>query len=135
MVVWALRAFWLPFVQQVGSEPKRFAVVTTPKATNPNLAAQAGVFTLDRGAQKGIGFAKALEGALGATLPTFESAMMPIFGFTTPLLPFMYRFTLPHSEAGRLLRVLSLEGVSAAAVYPGHKGVADSLWERRHHRP
>jgi len=44
--------------------------------------------------------------------------------------PVMGHFRLPSSEARKLLRLLSQEGINAATIYPGYKGVADSLTER-----
>jgi hypothetical protein len=133
LVVWAMQGFWIPFVQ-FGPAPHRFSVVTTPKASNPNLAAQSGLFTLDREPSADVGFQDVIEAALRPNLPLFAEGLEKMFGFAPRFLPFMHRFTLPHSEAGRLLRILALEGVSAATVYPGHKGVAQSLWEKRDHR-
>jgi hypothetical protein len=42
----------------------------------------------------------------------------------------MVQYRLPARHAGKLLRLLYAEGVSAASIYPGLRGVADSLKER-----
>ena len=38
-----------------------------------------------------------------------------------------YRITLPWVEAGSVMDLLSQEGISAATIYPGFKGVGDTL--------
>jgi PII-like signaling protein len=48
----------------------------------------------------------------------------------------MCHFTLPIAEAGKVLRLLHQEGISGATVFPGFKGVVESinetrLWDRR----
>jgi hypothetical protein len=42
----------------------------------------------------------------------------------------MIQLTLPVVEAGALLRLLALDGVEGAMVYPGFDGVARSMIER-----
>lgn len=43
--------------------------------------------------------------------------------------PSVIQFTLPASECGELLRLLSRLGVDAAALFPGYGGVVRSLRE------
>jgi len=43
--------------------------------------------------------------------------------------PAVLKFTLPWSQAARLLTLLNRIGVSAASLFPGYAGVVDSLWE------
>lgn len=50
-------------------------------------------------------------------------------------LPAMWKLALPHSEAPRLLRLLGLDGVNAASVFPGYGGVVRSLEEQRRWKP
>jgi hypothetical protein len=44
--------------------------------------------------------------------------------------PVMAHITLPIAETGKLLRLLHHEGISAATLFPGYQGVADSLAEK-----
>jgi hypothetical protein len=94
-------------------------LVTAPGATNPNLRGQKGLFTL-------------LE---------IASRMTPEAHAWTPLEDLverdtgrdavsLYKHTLPVSEAAQLLRSLSLEGVTAATLFPGYDGVVQSLKDR-----
>jgi len=84
-----------------------------PAATNPNLRAQDGTFT------------RCLDPEL---LPFEEHLKLPK--------PDSLRcLTLPTSEAGRLLRLLSLEGVNGASLFPGVEGVVRLLRERRYWDP
>jgi hypothetical protein len=124
MVVWALNLRAIPpSVPGRADGVSRFAVVEAPQATNPNLAAQAGLFTLDREVDREPDGRRALEELLPAMLRQSGTRRQ----LTSD--PLFRKFTLPHTEARRLLRLVGLRGVTAAAVSPGHKGVADSLYE------
>jgi FRG domain len=116
LVIWCLRALrvtWIGRYRGFGG----MELVTAPQATNPNLAAQAGLFTLVRSEHEDVTFDElvASEIASGNAPGWLE-------------LPMMRKLTLPHSEARRLLRLLGLEGVNAA---PGYGGVVTSLAEQR----
>jgi hypothetical protein len=45
--------------------------------------------------------------------------------------PVFWKFLLPKMKAGRLLRLLAMEGIHAATLFPGFGGVAQYLKERR----
>lgn len=96
--------------------------VTAPRSGNPNLHAQDGVFTLVRYAPKpGDSVAyRDLADELEYRSPEID----------TPL-TVLHKFTLPLTEANELLRLLAVEGVDAASVFPGYQGVAQSLREMR----
>lgn len=81
-----------------------------PAATNPNLRTQDGTFT------------RCLD---PDSLPFEEHLSVAKPGSLRCL-------TLPASEAGRLLRLLSLEGVNGASLFPGADGVVRLLRERRY---
>lgn len=45
-------------------------------------------------------------------------------------LPVFYHVTLPNTQAMRLFRFLTQEGVTAARLFPGFKGVTQAMEER-----
>ena len=83
-----------------------------PGGTNPNLNAQAGLFTVHHREDS-----PSLDGFLNdwrkhAAVPTPQ------------------RLTLPATEAPKLLRLLAYEGVTGASLFPGADGVVKSMRER-----
>jgi hypothetical protein len=84
-----------------------------PAATNPNLHAQQGLFTI---------------------YPTDSDAPLEAYYqriFEKTGLYYMRRITLPHSESSKLLRLLAYEGVTGATIFPGADGVVRGMLERR----
>jgi hypothetical protein len=67
-----------------------------------------------------------LDQVLQETMMTFNRVHG---GTSTPGSEPMFRFTLPCAEAGRLLWRLAKEGITAATVWPGFRGVRDALVE------
>lgn len=92
-----------------GPEP---IFLEAPGATNPNLRAQAGLFTALLHSPK-----LNLEDHL-ATLSEAERNMFAL-----------KRLTLRVAEAPRLLRLLSHEGIDGAAMFPGPDGVVRAMRE------
>ncbi len=128
--VWALRrefidAAWVSYQQ----EPVPFTIVTAPQATNPNLSAQAGVFTLSRTSHDDVGLADVLRHHVVEMEDNPVQPGPPLWLLSA--CPALLHLTLPRGEAPRLLRLLALEGISAATVYPGYKGVVEAIEERR----
>jgi hypothetical protein len=75
LAVWALRSdIRFSLVSKVTNSTPRFALVEAPYASNPNLAAQAGVFTLDRRARTG----ESLHRTLPSPVRRARSKMDPI---------------------------------------------------------
>lgn len=95
-----------------------FAVVTAPAASNENLPAQKGVFTLHR------------PTSMKAREPADRRPIDQILVDEDVQLS-LTKFALPIKKAQRLLRLLAFEGVSAAEAFPGHAGVVRALHERR----
>jgi len=101
-------------------------IVTAPYASNPNLRAQAGVFTVVRTTEM-------------KRPPTIDRAWDifwerwcadppdPTPGFH---LPDLARYILPAREAGKLLRYLARLGVHAGTLFPGHAGAVKALEEQ-----
>ena len=105
------------------STPSGFPVtlVTAPSATNPNLYAQKGLFTLYR------------MGHVSVTDPADRTPLEQVFQLAGVVRTF-HKFTLPVNHTPRLLRLLAKEGVSAGTLYPGYKGIVlgmeeEQLWD------
>jgi hypothetical protein len=100
-----------------------------PASTNPNLHAQAGLFTILRPVPR------ALVNPLdpGAPNEVLNATIEEFVHYAATLEPGAYtlrRLTLPNTEAPRLLRLLSHEGVDGAAMFPGTDGVVRGMRER-----
>lgn len=118
LAVWALD---LEFVRNNWDNANKVAevsIVGAPYATNPNLHAQQGVFTLDRSETP-----RALENVVAAkhaeVAPSAPTAL--------------HKLMLPANQAPELMRLLALSGVSAASVYPGYAGAIEAVREERLH--
>jgi hypothetical protein len=118
LAVWALRADVVDRMYGSWHYP-RVRLVTAPQASNPNLHAQAGLFTVDGDVHD----RRPLNSLILDEL-TPNAALDP------SLLPVMRKLTMPQSEAGRMLRLLAYDHVDASTVYPGHDGVVRALKER-----
>lgn len=99
-------------------------VITVPTVSNPNLHAQMGVFTLVR--FKNAPSPQRDIPDLDAFFAGEYAATQVPAGNPTPLL---FKFTLPHSQAPRLLHFLDLQYVNAASVYPGRHSIASYMRE------
>jgi hypothetical protein len=84
-----------------------------PSGTNPNLGAQAGLFTIHHDDDS-----RSLEAYLHQQR---TAGQKPV--------PDLLRFTLPLTGAGTLLRLLADEGINGASMFPGADGVARSMRE------
>jgi len=115
LAVFALNTYMLKSIQseKTSGGIHEIAIITAPQATNPNLSAQAGFFTLDR-LNRGVPLEKLLNRLSRKNVPG----------------TLLYKITLPKSEAPKLLGILADEGVSAASVFPGYGGVAESIFEQ-----
>jgi hypothetical protein len=129
LAVWALSASTLHFEYLeipvlLGMEKKkpapdfRVSIVTAPTATNPNLRAQRGLFTLLTDQRKGIEIGKDPP-------PSLDEAVRRLLMVT------LCKFILPTTEAKQLLRLLALEGMTAARLFPGYRGVVESMEDER----
>jgi hypothetical protein len=125
LAVWCINVDWVIYdawPSRDGETPG-VLVITAPRASNPNLNAQGGIFITE------------------AVVPNDPDQVLhpePLNEVVTRRWnaiggrdPVMRHLTMPVTEAGKLLRLLYEENVSAATVYPGFKGVADSMTERR----
>lgn len=99
-------------------------LVTAPTAGNPNLRAQQGIFMLLRPAR--VALDDDFEIRSYDTLALNSAASWHSIDA-----PFFFKFTLPTTQAGELLRLLAREGISAASIYPGYDGAAQAVKESR----
>jgi hypothetical protein len=95
-----------------------YAVVTAPAASNQNLRAQKGVFTLH--------LSKEMKLADPVDRRSIDQVLVDDNVSIT-----LTKFTLPVGRARELLRLLAFEGVSAAELFPGYGGVVKALSERQ----
>lgn len=102
---------------------KEITFVTAPTATNPNLHAQRGVFTLHRPSEIVL---------KAQVLPEpLESVATRLQGKNN-IDQHLIEYSLPVNEAPKLLRLLAIEGVDAAALFPGYAGVVRAIEERKY---
>lgn len=121
--VWALnRGLVEHLFNEIKPDPT-ICFVTAPTATNPNLAAQGGLFTL---VQPTATDPHPLQD-LDEVLKRIADKVPKKF---ERLAPFLVKFVLPHTEARTALRMLSFHNVHAGTVWPGLRGVVDSMRER-----
>jgi len=113
-----------------GPETYPVEIITAPAASNPNLRAQEGVFTLFRPREELVD-RRPLEVQLGSYMMAENVLKANELGQVVTFT----EFTLPQSESGKLLWILANSGVSAATLFPGYRGAAlavneECLWER-----
>jgi len=133
MAVWAFDqnfALAQGVVQRFDSQrgPVPYETVTAPYATNPNIQAQQGVFTVVRHkyASKSID-RKPFDEILHAHLKRYDPDALKTAKSTSPI---FFKFELPWSEYQSLLRQLANAGVNASTVFPGCYGVVDAVREK-----
>lgn len=121
MVVWA---FYFPDFgkhDEVEKENDPLQVVTAPTATNPNLKAQQGVFTLlnshytNEADGDYLPMDQVLEGI--ASKDEAEKYHKSIYDSR------LRKFTVPVSEADSLLKLLAKLDITASSVYPGFDSI------------
>ena len=100
---------------------KEITVVTTPTATNPNLHAQRGVFTLHRPSEVDL---------KAPVVPEPLESVATRLQEEHNIHQHLVEFSLTVDEAPRLLRLLAFEGVDAASLFPGYAGVVRAMKEK-----
>jgi hypothetical protein len=98
---------------QRGDEHPDLSFYSPPAATNRNLHAQAGLFTIHAADNNA----------------SLEEQVVRLRAQTREPLA-LWRVTLPSGEAAPLLALLSDEGVDGASMFPGPDGVARAMRER-----
>jgi len=100
--------------------PRPSIVITAPSATNSNLRAQEGLFTLARHIQCD-------ETAIDRTpFDELLKASVAKYQVKAPG-PWFHRVTLPRAEAANLEFGLALEGVTRATLFPDFYGVVRAM--------
>jgi hypothetical protein len=128
IAVWALSLQLVNLRQlvDVSRNENPLLFVTVPTATNANLHAQKGLFTLFRPARVDPATTVDRSPLDAKLLNTAKDAGKPVAGPPT-----MYKFTLPKRLAGELLFALAKEQVDASSLFPGYGGVVRGLLEER----
>jgi FRG domain len=100
--------------------PAPFTLVTAPSATNSNLHAQEGVFTLAQNitGDKSPVDRRSLDEVLGDWIKTYK---------TTSSIGWFHRVTLPKSEADNLCWEIAHEGITQATLFPNFSGVVAAM--------
>lgn len=115
---------------RTASEAVPYEMVTIPYATNPNIQAQQGVFTVVRHSTTSQSvdrtpFDETLRAYLQRCFPGSFKSGQP----DDPPPPFV-KFELPWKEFDSLLRLLANGGVNASTVFPGYYGVVSAIREK-----
>lgn len=103
-------------------------IAGAPGASNPNLHAQRGLFTFEF-IERIVKGNKTLRNPLDKLIE-MEIHESPL----KEIAPVMFHFTLPKSEAGKLLWLLSKEGIDASRLFPGYDGIVRSMDMRSKHK-
>ena len=132
--IWALASWTSGYFERAG-EPY-WKVIEPPRASNPNLRAQSGVFTIviDPNIRSDgppiPPHIDVLVRTRGAVISAREGRDSESFRTVSPVL---LRLDLPVSQASKLLHLLDAEQVSATYLFPGFDGAVRSLRERAYH--
>jgi hypothetical protein len=104
-----------------------FALVTVPRAANPNLHAQEGIFSY---------LARRFEYPLMKPhLFVLDDALKLVERPAGNNGPLLYKFTLATEHAPEVLWYLDRMGYHAARMFPGFQGAAKAVFDRSHIRP
>jgi len=99
-------------------------VLSAPHADNDNLHAQNGVFSGSM-FQNASGWDSVDRRPLDQLITDYKSVEVSAEEETV-----FYHFTVPNTEAGKLMWLLAKERVTAAGLFPGYAGVVQALKER-----
>ncbi len=131
LAIWALNVMYLDMMSIQGRAKRRAPrVVRVPRATNPNLHSQGGIFTFDPASPQDPALTPALDETLVEVDRLVDPGVMAGY-YKDYAYPVLRRFTVPIEHGPKLLRMVANEGVTAASIYPGIKGVVLALEERR----
>jgi hypothetical protein len=118
--VWALRSDSIFLNSTLGHATMKLE--TAPRASNPNLHAQSGEFTIIEG---DLASEYSVERYI-REIGTLLSLDGKDHNFDLPLLR---KLTLPGSCAKRLQRLLYEEGIHGSSMFPGPEGVVRAMKE------
>ena len=131
IVVWA---FYFPlFGKHDASEKKNdpIRIVTAPSASNPNLKAQQGVFTLvnPQNSKEAYGDYKPFDQLLSEMAARANEGSSQYDRMITECK--LRKYTLPASESSELLYLLAKLDITPSTVYPGFGSVVNDLRMRK----
>jgi hypothetical protein len=100
-------------------------LATAPRAANPNLHAQDGVFTINEPVKSisGLAFQPVDRRPIDELIAERKNPL-------GPSCPLLYHFTVPSSEAGKVLWYLAKNQVNAAKLFPTYDGAARAVRQR-----
>jgi hypothetical protein len=132
LVVWA---FYFPELGKHDDIDRRtdpLRIITAPSATNTNLKAQQGVFTLLNSfyADEGIDNYPSMD----QFLSDLAAKVQPLKSGSDSLVAKcrLQKFTLPISESSELLRLLAKLDITPSSIYPGFSSIITDLQMRNH---
>jgi hypothetical protein len=126
--VWAFSLDMLELTKGMATEslePPPFTVITAPSASNSNLHAQEGVFTLG---QRIIDYDTPIDRTPFDELLSAWAERNRV----TSTQPWFHRITLPRSEAKQLCYELAYEGITQATLFPNFYGVVRTMTDMSH---
>jgi hypothetical protein len=127
LVVWAFHFPLLGRHAALHQQTAPVRIVTAPTATNPNLKAQQGIFTLQhphntKEAQGDyLSLEQMLEDMAKDVGPAHSDANKLIVGCE------LRKFTLPVSESGALLTLLAKLDITPSSIYPGYHSIVRDI--------
>jgi hypothetical protein len=124
LAVWCFYYPAMGTVEEIRQWHQTIIIVTAPSATNLNLRAQQGVFTM-------VNFLTdyKIEDLDGLTLDEALNIAAEK-GVKHALESRFLRFTLPQNEAHRLLGLLAKLDITASTLFPGYAGIVCELKQR-----
>lgn len=126
--VWALSIVGIEIKddlrEEVGENPLVF--VTAPAAGNANLHAQEGLFLVYRPNKIDLDGSVDRRPLDQIIRQVSKKTMLLHSGHP------MLRFTLPISEAAKLLWLLAKEGINGSSMFPGYEGIVKGIREKRY---
>lgn len=122
--VWALNRGFVD--GHCGARNPGIVSVSVPKHTNPNLAAQSGVFTLVRFTDGPA----AIPPPIDELMRDRDLARIAWETEGVSPLPKLYKLTCPQRDVRALLHYLHLGGLDAASIYHGHASIQLAMEER-----
>ncbi|MEQ1530803.1 MAG: FRG domain-containing protein [Methylococcales bacterium] len=132
IAVWALHSPVLLLGTSLLQYHERPVLVTAPYEGNPNLAAQSGVFTVDYDATNSSRpFERFLQEHLSLAFGKAEWTAEYLKNWNIAWCPFR-KVVISSRHANELLRRLAEEHISAATIFPGYRGIYESLVEQRY---
>jgi hypothetical protein len=128
LCVWVIHETIFSLGKIVKGHPTRISPVITSYATNANMRAQKGLFLADR--------PTILDLSADVDSRSWDKIIQEDADWygapdVTSVMGMLDKICLPIEEAPRLLRLLSLQGMTAASVFPNYEGVVSAINERK----